>query len=113
MEIKLYKLWNKETGKFNAGGDHWTSKGKCWNQRNHLTTKLTSHCRDTVRMLNFRGWKNGKPVRDISDEEYHFYHDDANKQAMYDRFIPESWIVIEITNTGARELCKARDWLKQ
>jgi hypothetical protein len=108
MEIKLYKLYNTETGKFNAGGDHWTSKGKCWNQKNHLTTKLTSYCREIVRIMHWPGWNR---QRELSEEEYDFYHDDTNKQAMYDRFIPETWIVIEITNNGARELCKARYWL--
>lgn len=109
MEIKLYKLYDTATGKFNAGGDNWTSKGKSWNQRNHLTTKLTSYCRDLVSIKHWPGWNK---AREISDEEYKYWHDDANKAAMYKRFIPETWVVIEISNAGVRELCKAQDWLQ-
>lgn len=101
MEIKLYKLYDTATGKFNAGGDHWTKAGKCWNQQNHLTTKLTHDAQIFARLaLGYR-------------ESYALRYDKEHRQVLYDRFIPESWVVIEITNNGVRELCKARDWLKR
>lgn len=99
MEIKLYKLYNTETKKFNAGGDHWTKAGKCWNQKNHLSTKLTAD----AQMLAERGlgrW-----------EAYDVQYDKTRRQELYE-FIPDSWVIIELTNNGARELCKAKDWLK-
>lgn len=99
MEIKLYKLYDTATGKFNAGGFHWTSKGKCWNQKNHLSTKLTQDAQALAR--NDLGYR----------ESYTLRYSKEQREELYQRFIPDTWIVIEITNNGARELCKARDWL--
>jgi hypothetical protein len=107
MKIVLYKLYDTARGKFNAGGDHWTSKGKCWNQRNHLTTKFTQEVKFQLEML----WRSKHEIS--YDEYYRRAHSEFNKSAEYKNFIPETWVVIEITNDGVRELCKAQDWLSQ
>ena len=109
MKIVLYKLYNTATGKWNAGADHWTSVGKCWNQRNHLTTKLTQYALWQVSMFSHRGYP--PPDNTITREERRYYENKENREALYKRFIPETWVVIEITENGARELCKAQDWL--
>ena len=100
MEIKLYKLWNSETKKFNAGGDNWTKAGKCWDQKNHLSTKLTADAQQ------FAEWELGHSA------SYDLQYDKDRREELYQRFIPDTWIVIELTNNGAREICKAKDWLK-
>lgn len=109
MEIKLYKLYDTATELFNRGGNNWGKKGKSWTELYHLKTKLTSDAKDKLDRAYGRK-EVTKQERDVMYYSVYYENNDA-KLAMYRCFIPESWVIIEITNNGARELCKAQDLL--
>lgn len=76
MEIKIYKIENKE-GLFSTGtrNPKWTKKGKIWQSFGAVKLHLRQFCSD---------WEFNK-------ETY-------KSQRFWKNNIPEEWVVVEITN---------------
>lgn len=75
MDIKAYKIRDKVTGLFSTGGmsPKWTKRGKTWSQLNHIKTHLKQFIRDSAYMKE------------------------------YINNIPETWQVVELSNSGIIE----------
>lgn len=127
MDFKIYRLLNKETGLFNSGGNNWTKRGKAWTQKNHIKTALTNHAQHILVTTLEKECANRFQAETGLDSERNYWHsarqkyyempeyllsnDKTRREELYS-YLPDNWVIIEITPTGAQELCKAKEFWK-
>lgn len=110
------------TGKYSSGSD-WTRKGKSYNEVGHVKTKLTSVAQHYAACSNDfaeynklrASWMNGRKEFDrekATEQEKELYDIQYNKDRRRElySYLPETWVIIQIDNTGFHKISTARDF---